>query len=98
MWWFIPVIGHALLGGLIGGAVGFAASFVISEVIDEKSLKPAVKREYRDAFKLLIQRKKKSAVKVGIFDEVDDELASNVEIASTQGVSDSLHVGQVIYL
>ena len=98
----IVIGGAALLGGAFGGAVGSVAgaliSFVIDIFLDEDSIGNEVQVRYPDAIKLLIQDRKKNAVKVGIFGEYDDEIETGVEITSSQGISDDLYVGQVIYL
>lgn len=90
--------GSALLGGLIGGAAGAAIGFIIDVFLDESSIGSEVKVRYPDALKILIQEKKKTAVNVGIFGDNGTVIESNVEIESSQGVSDNLYVGQQIYL
>lgn len=94
--------GATLLGGALGGAVGGAAGaligFVIDVFLDEDSIGDEVHIRYPEAFKLLIQEKKSNAVKVGIFGEYDEEIETGVEIASSQGISENLYVGQEIYL
>ncbi len=94
--------GSALIGGAVGGAVGGAAGaligFAIDVFLDEDSLSDEVTNHYPDAFKLLIEEKKRNAIQVGIFDEEDEIIESNVEITSDEGVADDLYVGQVIYL
>ena len=79
-------------------AAGAVISFVIDVLLDEDSVGKQIKNKYPDALKLLIQEKKKNAVKVGIFGEYDKEIETGVEITSSQGVSDNLYVGQLIYL
>lgn len=96
------LLGSTLIGGAVGGLVGGAAgaliSFVIDVFLDVDSIGEEIQIHYPDALKLLIQEKKKNAVKVGIFGEYDKEIETCVEITSSQGVSDNLYVGQLIYL
>ena len=86
---------------LIGYASGYAAGTVIGAVvdwfIDDDSLRDCIEEEYDDAFYLLIEEKKKNAVKVGIFD-VEEECIEDVELQSERGVSNSLYEGQIIYV
>ena len=95
---FIEILAAALIGGLAGGVVGAGVGFIIGCFIDEDSLRSEVGQMYDDAFILLIEEKKKNAVSIGIFDEDEEYIADGVEIESEQGVSDSLYVGQIIYL
>lgn len=94
---FLTLLGSFLTGALIGGAGGVVIGAVVDWFIDDDSLSECITEEYEDAFKLLIKEKKKTAIKVGIFDEEED-LLDDVEIQSEQGVSDSLYVGKVIYV
>ncbi len=86
-----------IFGGLVGGAAGAVLGAVVDWFIDDESLGDYIKEEYDDAFKLLIQEKKKNAVQVGIFDVCEDEIET-VEIQSESGVSNSIYKGQVIYV
>ena len=79
-------------------AAGAAIAYAINVFLDQDSLRNEVRRHHSDAFKLLIEEKKNNAVKVGIFDEYDEEIESGVEVSSSQGVSNKLYVGQVIYV
>lgn len=90
--------GAALIGGAAGSVAGALISFVIDVFIDEDSIGNEVQIRYPDALKLLIQEKKSSAIKIGIFGENDREIENSVEISSSQGISDHLYVGQEIYL
>lgn len=65
--------------------------------IDDNTIKETVRIKCPEALKALIQKKKKNAIDVGIFDKKDQHICS-LEIKSSQGVSNSLHVGQVINL
>lgn len=76
--------------------IGFCVGYFIGSVLDEDSIKEKA-LEVDNAFKLEIQKKKKNAVKCGIFDEDDDKLC-DIEVESEKGVSESLYEGQVIYL
>ncbi len=88
----------AAIGGAVGGATGAIVSFLLDIFLDEGTLSNEVHIRYPDALKLLIEERKKNAVKVGIFGEDEIVIESGVEISSSEGVSDNLHVGQVIYL
>ena len=105
------IIGCACIGYAIGTAVGVAvdtAKDVIdttSELVDrfvtwfisEDSLGEYIKEEYDDAFYLLIEEKKRNALKVGIFNNQEDVI-ENIELQSDKGVSDSIYEGQIIYI
>lgn len=71
--------------------------FIIGTLLDEDTVKEEVKKKCPEAIKILIEKKKKNAVNVGIFDS-SRKIASGVEIQSDKGVSDRLRVGQIIYL
>ncbi len=90
--------GSYLIGHALGTAAAAVIEFVIDVFIDEESLQDEIEERYPEAFKLLIKEKKKTAVNVGIFDVCDDVIESNVEISSSEGVSNDLYVGQEIYL
>lgn len=94
---FFTLLGSFITGALIGGASGAVLGAIVDWFVDDDSLSECITEEYEDAFKLLIKEKKKTAVKVGIFDEEED-LLDDVEIQSEQGVSNSLYVGKVIYV
>lgn len=87
-----------LLAIAANAAFGAAIGYAVGAFIDEVFLQDAVREQYPDAFKLLIKEKKKTAVNVGIFDEYDDTIEASVSFETEQGVSDSLYVGQEIYL
>ena len=82
--------------GLLIGAIGVSV-LVSTVVISIDPLINDVKKEYPDAFKMLIKEKKKDAVKVGIFDKTNSHI-EDVEITSNKGVSNNLHQGQTIYI
>ena len=96
------ISGYALLGGIIGGITGGTAGaligIVIDVLLDASSIKKEVNARYPEALKILIQQKKRNSIKVGIFNEYDDEIETGVEISSTRGISKELYVGQEIYL
>lgn len=79
-------------------ALGGAAliTIAVASIISQGTIKEKVKEQCSEAFKALIREKKKEAIKVGIFDSNEKEL-KEMEITSTQGVSDDLYVGQIIY-
>ena len=78
----------------LGGAA--VITIVVASIINKDVIQTKIKEECSDAFKALIKEKKKDAIKVGIYDSTDNEL-KDMEISSTEGVSDDLYVGQVIY-
>lgn len=81
-------------------AAGLAAELIeytINKVIDAFSVKEEVKKRCPNALKMQILEKKKNAVNVGIFNDATT-MSQKISIQSNQGVSDSIHVGQVIYL
>ncbi len=85
------------LGTLIGA--GSVVSIVcIAAVLDSDSIKETVVKKFPDAFKILIKKKKKNAVNVGIFNKSDYEIKSDVKIEAQEGVADSIYIGQVIYV
>lgn len=90
--------GAALFGGFAGGAASALIGFVIDVFLDEDSLSDEVRVRYPNALKLLIQKKKKTAVKVGIFNDYKNKPNRSVDISASKGVSDNLYEGQVIYL
>ena len=96
------IAGAALLGGAVGGAVGGVVGacigFAIDVFLDSQTLRDEVSVRYPDAVKLLIQEKKKKAVNVGISETNCRQIASNIDITTSKGVSDNLYVGQEIYL
>lgn len=83
---------------IIGPAIAVAGvSFLVCKgIIDAGFLKKRIKEECPDSFKILIKKKKKNAVKVGIFDE-DECGLGDMTVKSEKGVSDSIYEGQVIY-
>lgn len=94
MWDYILAL---LFGAAVGAAVGCAV-IKIFDIIDQRSIQKAAKEKFKQAFKAIIKEKKMNAVKVGIFDIYDDEIESDLEIESEQGVSSDLYVGQEIRL
>lgn len=97
MIWFLPIIFGGLAAGLGGAAVvGIIAA--IADWLTEDSISETILQEerFKDAFKAIINDKTTRKVKVGIFDS--SEKIGDMEIESSKGVSDSLYVGQVIYL
>ena len=85
------------LGALIGA--GATVSVIcLAAILDEESIKETVVKKFPEAFKILIKKKKKKAVNVGIFNKSDSEIKSDVEIQAEEGVADSIHVGQIIYV
>lgn len=83
--------GAALIATAVGGGI------IISKKINEKRLKKAVKKEFTEAVKMIINDKSTKKVNVGIFDENNDKI-KDLTVESEKGVSDELYVGQEIYL
>lgn len=77
---------------LVGGAI--VAGVIVASVIRES----VIKKFNKKAFRILIKRKKKKAVNVGIFDEYGRTIDNNFEIKSDEGVSDEIYEGQEIYV
>lgn len=88
----------SIIWGIIGGLIALVfAEIVISVLLDELAIKDAVKQECPEALKAVIEKKKSDAISVGIFDKNYNKIESTT-IRSEQGVSDSLFVGQEIYI
>jgi hypothetical protein len=87
-----------LAGAVIGSAVGGLISISINFFINAKSLKEIVHYQCPGALAILIEEKKKNAIKVGIFDEDCEIIDGDIEITSDKGISNRLHEGQLIYL
>lgn len=71
--------------------------FTINKVVDAFSVKEEISRRCPHALKIQILAKKKTAVDVGIFN-TESTMSQKVSINSNQGVSDSIQVGQIIYM
>ena len=69
---------------------------IVSGIIDALTIKDEVRKKVPNAVKLLIQEKKKTAVKVGIFDNKEMPICQ-LEIEG-DGVQDDVRVGQIIYM
>ena len=78
-------------------AVAVTGGIVIRRKINEKRLRKAIRKEFSEAVKMIINDKSTKRVNVGIFDEEDYKI-KDLTITSTEGVSDNLYVGQEIYL
>lgn len=87
------------LGGIwfAGAAASNLVVYTINKVVDAFSVKEEVKKRCPNALKIQILEKKQNAVNVGIFNNATT-MSQKVSIQSNQGVSDSIHVGQVIYM
>lgn len=79
-------------------AVGLAAVavYALYKIITAELLKNEIRKKHADAFKVLIKKKKKNAVNVGIFGP-DDQHIADEEYKSDKGVADDIYEGQVIY-
>lgn len=94
----INIIGGAwFVGSATGEAVGTIIEYTVNRIIDIFTVKEEIKLRCPNALKAQILEKKKNAVNVGIFN-VKSEMSQKISIKSDQGVSDSIRVGQVIYL
>lgn len=69
---------------------------IINDIIDMFSIKSSVRSKCPYALKVQILEKKKHAVNVGIFGN-DNVMIAKEEIISSEGVSDEIHKGQIIY-
>lgn len=99
---FFPLLPIIFGSILAGGAAGFATGLIIgfiSELIDDDSIREEVRahNEFKNAFKAFIKDKNVRKVKADIWDNNANNLGS-IEIESSKGVSDSIYVGQTIYL
>ena len=65
----------------------------ITGIVDLLTIEDEVKKKGPNAFKILIQEKKKMSVKVGIFDKNSSPI-QQMEITSDDGVSKDLIVGK----
>ena len=83
-----------ILAGLI---IGAACCIVITGIICYQTIKEEIKKNFPSSFKVLIKEKEKNAIKVGIYDNNNNEIANDVEIRSEEGVSSSIYRGQRIY-
>lgn len=88
---------EALFWGAASAAAGAAVAYVIDKAITAYSVKETVREKCPGALKAIIMEKKQNAVNVGIFDQ-NNQRSESIEIQSSKGVSNSLHVGQEIYL
>lgn len=78
-------------------AVAEIIEFTINKVVDAFSVKEEVIKRCPHALKIKILEKEKNAVNVGIFN-TPSEMSQKMSIKSEQGVSNSIQVGQEIYL
>ena len=98
-----------VVGALIGGAVGALIDTVIElycritgDVLYEETcnvVQDAIGST--DGFIALIQEKKKNAIKVGIFEEVDEEeyeSYGSIEFETEEGIDRNLKKGEAFYL
>lgn len=82
---------------LIGAGIGIAASLIVETIIDKSLIQSEVRKKNPSAFKALIEKKKKTAVDVGIFDRNDNRI-DGITLESEKGVSSEVKVGQIIYV
>ena len=83
-----------LLGAAAVGLTVYAG-VKIYEKITAKQIAEEVARKSKEAFYAKIREKKRDAVKVGIYDVNENEIAE-MPIESDEGVDSSLRVGQII--
>lgn len=106
---FLSIVAGALIGGAVGTAVGTLIDTVIElycritgDVLYEETcnvVQDAIGRT--DGFIALIQEKKKNAIKVGIFEEVDEEeyeSYGSIEFKTDEGIDRNLKKGEAFYL
>lgn len=68
-------------------------------IIDANSVKEVAKTKYPNtSLKLLIKSKTTRRVDVGIFNQNTAQYMEDIKLESNKGISDSLYVGQVIYV
>lgn len=105
----LPLLGYAAAGFLAGAAVGALIDSVINvyrritgDVLYEETcdvVQDAIGTT--DGFIALIQEKKKNAIKVGIFEEVDEEeyeSYGSIEFKTEEGIDRNLKKGEAFYL
>lgn len=83
-----------LLGAAAVGLTVYAG-IKIYEKITAKQIAEEVARKSKEALYAKIKEKKRNAVKVGIYDVNENEIAE-MPIESDEGVDSSLRVGQII--
>ena len=69
---------------------------IINDLIDLFSIRTSVRTKCPNALKVLILEKKKNAVNVGIFGN-NNVMIAKEEIISSEGVSQDIYKGQIIY-
>ena len=69
---------------------------IINDIIDLFSIRNSVRTKCPNALKVLILEKKKQTVNVGIFGE-NNVMIAKEEIISSEGVSQEIYKGQIIY-
>lgn len=84
-----------IIGAVLAGA---AIIYAVDKLIDKDVISSQMHNNYPNALKALIHEKKENAVVLGIFDSNNNEIESNIELKSSVGISNSLYVGQEIYL
>lgn len=68
-------------------------------IIDDNAVKDVAKTKYPNmSLKLLIKSKTTRHVDVGIFNQSTAHHMEDIKLESNKGVSDSLYVGQVLYV
>lgn len=70
-----------------------AIRWVLNKVLNLFTVKEEISRKVPNAFKAEILKKKRNAISVGIFTEVDNRYSQKIEISSNEGVSDELYEG-----
>lgn len=82
------------LGALAVGGLAYAGVKIYKKITAQQIAEEVARKE-KKAICAKIKAKKKDSVKVGVFDENDEEIVE-MEIESTEGVDSSLRVGQLI--
>lgn len=97
MWFLGPLLWSVVEGFFVGGLVGGLVGVTVCGIIDAFTIKKEVKTKCPDAFKILILKKKKTAVDVGIFDK-NEQPQQRMTIESSEGISEGLYEGQELYV
>ncbi len=90
-------LGGLLLAGAAATATVAAIVIAVNAIITAGTIREQAKMKCTSAFKAELLSKDRRKVNVGVFDRSDTKI-SEMTIESSEGVSENLHVGQVIYI
>lgn len=82
---------------LWAGALLFGGGLTVTAIITLDYLRQEVKKRHSNAFKIMILSRKKNAVDVGIFNRKNQRI-DEIKYTSSEGVSDALYRGLVLYV